>query len=155
MQRRLALALILAALTQIGWSVAPAFADDGEDDKESSDDSGDSEDNSDDSSDDGSDDGSGDDSGDDGGGSDDGGQGTSTDGEGEGDHDRARAAVETQAAISLKRLLELFRRDFQGKLVDVTLIKRKSALVYRVKFIEAGGRVRRVDYDATTGTRLN
>lgn len=162
MNRRLVLALLLATLAQYGWAGSNAYADDDKDSEKDSDDSGDdsndssdgvSDDSSDDSSDDGgSDDGS--DGSDDSGGSDSGGNG-SNGGTSTGDHERARTAVETAAAIPLKKLLELFRRDFEGKLVDVTLVKRKTALIYRIKFIDGTGRVRRVEYDAVTGSRLN
>lgn len=167
MDRRLFLLLVSLAVAANTLGIDAARADDGEDD--SSDDDGGSDD---DSGDDGGDDSSGeDDSGDDSGGDDSsgggsdgsgssggtgggtGGTGTST--QGTADHDRARAAVADENALPLRKLLTLFRQSFEGEVVDVTLVKRRSALVYRVKFVDPSGRVRRAEFDAHTGTVLD
>lgn len=71
------------------------------------------------------------------------------------DHDRAREAVTSDGAIPLRRLLGLFRESHSGEVIDVTLLRRKDMLVYRVKFIDPAGRVRRAEFNARTGESLS
>lgn len=143
MNRRSLLALLLAlALGPSALLTTGARAEDGGDDDGSDDDGADS----------GGDDGSGD-GGDDGG--DDGGTGggdTPDDGgDHEDDHDDALRAVTENDAIPLKQMLQKFDRQFDGTVVDVTLIRSTDSLRYRVKFIDPAGRVRRAYFDAVTG----
>jgi uncharacterized membrane protein YkoI len=172
MERRLFLLLISLTVAAVPLRADIAYADDdnsgsgGDDDgdDDSSDDGDDDggDDSSDDSDDDGGDD-SPDDSGGDGGTGGTGGTGTSNGGTGSTggtgaktpDHDRAQDAVAHDAAIPLKTLLALFRQSYEGEIVDVTLIKRRSGLVYRVKFVDPKGRVRRAEFDALSGTILD
>jgi len=147
----LAICLAVAAMP---LQVDLAYADDDNSGSGSDDDSGD-----DDSDDDDSDD---DDGGDDDG-SDDGGTGGSTGGTGNTggtgsrtpDHDRAQAAVADDEALPLKKLLALFHGAYDGEIVDITLIRRRSALVYRVKYVDPKGRVRRAEFDARSGSVLD
>ena len=113
------------------------------------------EDGGDDGSDDGGD-GSGDDSGEES--SDDGGDDGSVDGgedddgeSGSDDHDSALRAVEDDGALSLEQFLPLFRRQLEGRVVDVSLTERRDTLLFVVTFIDPDGRVRRARFDARTG----
>lgn len=69
----------------------------------------------------------------------------------EDDHDDALRAVNAKDAIPLKQVLLQFAREFDGTVVDVTMIRSTDALRYRVKFIDPAGRVRRAYFDAVTG----
>lgn len=147
MNRRplLALLLALAALGPSALLATAAHADDGSDDHG---------DGSDDSSSGDDDNGSGD-GGEDGGDGED--TGTSARGSGEGsedDHDEALRAVTAKDAIPLNQMLRQFARQFDGTIVDITLIKSTDSLRYRVKFIDPGGRVRRAFFDAVTGAHV-
>ena len=120
-------------LLLIGLAALPStavLAEDGGDDG--------SDDSSDDSSDDGGDDGS------DGGEDDDGESGSD-------DHDSALRAVEDDGALSLEQFLPLFRRQLEGRVVDVSLTERRGTLLFVVTFIDPDGRVRRARFDARTG----
>jgi uncharacterized membrane protein YkoI len=150
MNRRSLLALLLALALGPSALVAPfSYAEDGSDD-DSSDDSSD-DDSSDDSGDDDSGDDSSDDSEGDGGGGDDGGGGADDGEDREDDHDDALRAVTAKDAIPLRQILRQFDRQFDGTVVDVTLIRGTDSLRYRVKFIDPAGRVRRAYFDAVTG----
>lgn len=151
MKRRAALVVfaVLAATLAVG---SPAFAEDGEDD--GSDDGEDSE-----GGDDGTD-GGGDDNGS---GGDDGGSGGSTGGTSGGggsgsrtstssdDHEDALKAVKNGRAVPLKQVLASFKTDFGATILDVALMQMEDALRYRITFVDADGRVRRVYYFAETG----
>ena len=146
MKRRAALVVfaVLAATLAVG---SPALAEDGEDDGsddgEGSDDSGGDGGGGDDTS------GGGDDGGS-GGNTDTGGSGASTSGHGD-DHEDALEAVKNGRAVSLKKVLDSFKTDFGATVLDVALFQMNDALRYRITFVDAGGRVRRVYYFAETG----
>lgn len=164
MDRRLLIAVLVALAAQVPLTMvaAPAYADDDEGDGGSDDGSSDDDSSDDDGSDgDGSDDdGSDDDGGDDDGGDDDGGDdhpGTGDDddsGEAREDHDDALQAVETGDALTLKQILAIFAKQASGTVIDVTLQRRRQALVYRVKYIDPAGRVKRIEFDAVSGSKL-
>lgn len=113
----------------------------------------DDDDRDDDDSDDDGDDDSDDDSSDDEGGSDDGGDRDDDGDDDRDDHDRAYEAVNSGKAVPLKQVLASFARDFGGTVVDVKLVL-GSTLRYRIRFVDAAGRVRHVYYDATNGKVL-
>lgn len=155
MDRRLFMLAICLAVAAMPLQVDLAYADDDNSGSGSDDDSGDD--------DSGDDDDSHDDDGGDDDGSDDGGTGGSTGGTGNTggtgsrtpDHDRAQAAVADDEALPLKKLLALFHGAYDGEIVDITLIRRRSALVYRVKYVDPKGRVRRAEFDARSGSVLD
>lgn len=144
MDRRAVLALLLVLVAQGPLTLmgtGNAYADD-EDDDSGGDDSGDEDEGGDEEQDDddeseseGSDDHSG-------------------KGRGGDDHDAALQAVRTEDALTLRQVLTLFARQSSGKVIDVDLVRRQEALVYRVKFIDTDGRVKRIEFDAVSGTRL-
>lgn len=157
MKRRAALVVfaVLAASLVVG---SPAFAKDGEDDgsDDSSDDSGsgggDDDGGDDDNSGSGDDSGGGDDdnSGGGDGGSGGSGSGSATHGDDD-DHEDALTAVKNGRAVSLKKVLDRFKSDFGATVLDVALLQMVDALRYRITFVDADGRVRRVYYFAETG----
>lgn len=169
MDRRLFMLAICLAVAAMPLQVDLAYADDDNSGSGSDDDSGDDDSGDDDDSDD--DDGGDDDGSDDGGtggstggtGGSTGGTGGSTGGTGNTggtgsgtpDHDRAQAAVADDEALPLKKLLALFHGAYDGEIVDITLIRRRSALVYRVKYVDPKGRVRRAEFDARSGSVLD
>ncbi len=68
------------------------------------------------------------------------------------DHDDALRAVRTAGALPLEALLVRFRQQVTGRLIDVTLVRRRGGLAYRVTYLAADGRVRRAHFDARSGT---
>lgn len=156
MNRRSLLALLLAlALSPSVLLASAARAEDGADDAGAGEeDSGDGDGGEDGGDDGGEGDGGSDDTGDDGG-DDATGGGETDDGDapdgGEDDHDDALRAVTAKDAIPLKQMLQQFEHQFDGTIVDVTLIRDTNSLRYRVKFIDPAGRVRRAYFNAVTG----
>ncbi len=147
MDRRALLALLVVLVAQgplslVGSLDAYADDDDSDDDSGGDDSGGDDSDDDDDEQDD----------------DDDGGHGGSDDHSGKGrggdDQDEALRAVRSEDALTLRQILALFARQSDGKVIDVDLVRRQEALIYRVKFIDTDGRVKRIEFDALSGTRL-
>lgn len=160
--------LIFGTLSTTMFVVGQARADDEEDDKPSS---------SDDSSDHGSDDTSDDSNHDGGSGSDsadhsdsskssddnsshdlesgDDSSDSSHESEDGGDHDddqyEARNAVQNDEAVPLVEVLSAFKKQIQGQVIDVRLIRPLFHLQYRLTYIDGMGSVRRAYFDAKTG----
>ena len=151
MDRRLLINLLLALVVTapVLGSATPSWADDGSESDSGSGGGGDS-DKSDDDGDDDNDNDDDDDDDDDDDGEDRSGKSTGAD-----DHDDALRAVKAEDALTLRQILALFARQTSGTVIDVTLVRRHEALVYRVKYVDAAGRVKRIDFDAVSGTRLH
>ena len=73
---------------------------------------------------------------------------------GESDHEDARKAVEAKNGIPLKDILDIFKKQVPGEVVDVSLFHGDAALRYRIKYVDPDGHVRRVYFDALTGAML-
>ena len=67
----------------------------------------------------------------------------------------ASSAVRHGKAIPLRDALALFAKRYDGRVIDVQLQDRNRRLVYRIKFRDDNGRVRRVSMDARSGRFLN
>ena len=63
------------------------------------------------------------------------------------------AVQEMLAAGKVRRLAEI-RRGLVGEIVRADLCRSGNALVYRVTLLDAGGRVRRILLDASSGRML-
>ena len=147
MDRRLLINLLLALVVTapVLGSATPSWADDGSESDSGSGGGGDSDKSDDDGDDDNDDDDDDDDDGED----------RSGKSIGADDHDDALRAVKAEDALTLRQILALFARQTSGTVIDVTLVRRHEALVYRVKYVDAAGRVKRIDFDAVSGTRLH
>jgi uncharacterized membrane protein YkoI len=55
--------------------------------------------------------------------------------------------------MPLSDILAIFERTIGGTVIDVTV--HGGGQRYRIKFVDAGGRVRRVEFDARTGALLD
>lgn len=151
MKRRAAL-VVFAVLAASLVAGTPAMAEDSED--SGSDDGGESEGGDDGTSGGGDDGGSGGDDGGSGGstgGGTSGGGGSGSEASSSDDHEDALKAVKNGRAVPLKQVLASFKTDFGATVLDVALMQMEDALRYRITFVDADGRVRRVYYFAETG----
>lgn len=72
--------------------------------------------------------------------------------DGRGDHDRARAAREAGRVLPLRELLARVEADQPGsEVLEVELEEERGRLLYEIKLLAPGGRVREALYDAATG----
>lgn len=70
------------------------------------------------------------------------------------DQDRARAAVQAGQVLPLKTLLDRLERDVPGQVLEVELEQDGERWTYEVRLLQAGGRLVKLDIDATTGEVL-
>ncbi len=103
--------------------------------------------------------GGGDDGGDDGGG-DDGDNDDDGDNSGKGggkkddnqlDSGKIRDAIKSGKAMSLAKAIDILQKQDTGRVIDVKMLTRGSALDYQFKVISDGGKVRTYAMDARTG----
>lgn len=69
-------------------------------------------------------------------------------------HDRARRAYESGQVRSLGDILTGIRGEFPGRMVDAELQERRGRHIYRLKMLDAKGRVRDVWVDGKSGRVL-
>lgn len=68
------------------------------------------------------------------------------------DHERARRAFEAGEIMSLSRILENVKRDFDGELIEVELEDEdRRGFVYEVKLLTRDGAIVELLYDAQSG----
>ena len=70
------------------------------------------------------------------------------------DHDRARRSVLAGEILPLAKILEAVDRDYPGELIEAELETHHGRPVYEIKRLTKDGRVLKLLYDATDGTRL-
>ena len=70
------------------------------------------------------------------------------------DQDRARAAVQAGKVLPLKSVLERLERENPGQVLEVELEQEEGRWVYEIKLLQAGGRLGKLELDATTGAVL-
>mgnify|MGYP001639771025 FL=1 len=70
------------------------------------------------------------------------------------DHDRARRAVEQGHALPLRVVLDQVERQFQGRAVNVELVREHGRLIYEIRLLQADGRVVKLEVDAASGAVL-
>jgi uncharacterized membrane protein YkoI len=70
------------------------------------------------------------------------------------DHDRIRRAVLAGEILPLSRILEQVDRDYPGQLIEAELEEKHGRPVYEIKRLTQDGRLLKLYYDATDGTRL-
>lgn len=149
-------ALLLAAP---GFAMADDGSDSGGGGSESSGDSGGSDDSGggDDSGSDGSDDNGGDNSGGDDSSDDSGeddsnsGSGSASSGSGKRDQDRAKDAVRNGDAIPLAKALELLKKKYDGRVIEVLYFAKGARIDYRFKIVGDSGKITSVTMDARSG----
>lgn len=162
---------LLAGLLGLGGSFllpGMAFADDDGNDDSGDDDSGGGgddnggDDNSDSggsdddgSDDDGSDDNGGNDTSGDNGGSANTGGGGSNRKSGSSDQDKVKQAVLKGEAISLASALEILRKQYSGRVIEVLYVTKRGRIDYKFKIVDNGGKVVTVTMDASSGRIRN
>lgn len=73
------------------------------------------------------------------------------------DQDRARAAVQSGQVLPLKTVLERLEREQPGQVLEVELERDEhdgGRWLYEVKLLQAGGRLLKLEVDASTGEIL-
>ena len=70
------------------------------------------------------------------------------------DQDRARAAVQAGQVLPLRTVLERLEREQPGQVLEVELEPEDGRWVYEVKLLQAGGRLVKLELDATSGDVL-
>jgi uncharacterized membrane protein YkoI len=70
------------------------------------------------------------------------------------DHDRARAAVQAGQVLPLKTVLERLEQTHPGQVLEVDLEHDSGRWVYEIKLLQAGGRLVKLELDATSGAVL-
>lgn len=71
-----------------------------------------------------------------------------------GDHQQALEAVRSNEAIPFRDIIEIFRKQFDGKIVDASIYQKRGQLVYRFKYVDQSGHVLVAFYQAATGVYL-
>lgn len=70
------------------------------------------------------------------------------------EQDRARAAVQAGNVLPLKALLERLEREHPGQVLEVELEQDDGRWIYEIKLLQPGGRLVKLELDATSGTVL-
>lgn len=70
------------------------------------------------------------------------------------DHDRARAALEAGEILPLETILARVRRQHPGDVLELELEREHGRWVYEIKLLQQGGRVVKLEVDASTGEVL-
>lgn len=70
------------------------------------------------------------------------------------DHERARAAVQAGQVLPLPTLLQRLQRSHPGQVLELELEHDDGRWVYEVKLLQPGGRLLKLELDATTGAVL-
>lgn len=66
------------------------------------------------------------------------------------DSARVRAALQSGEIVPLERVMSLVNRDFPGQIIEVDLDSESKGWVYKIKVLDAEGRVSKLHYDAKT-----
>jgi uncharacterized membrane protein YkoI len=66
------------------------------------------------------------------------------------DQERARQALKAGEIVSLREILDVAAKDFEGEMIEVELDRDHGRWVYEVKLLCPGGRVVKAEYDART-----
>jgi uncharacterized membrane protein YkoI len=70
------------------------------------------------------------------------------------DHERARAAVQAGAVLPLATLLQRLQRSHPGQVLEVELEQEHGRWIYELKLLQPGGRLLKLELDASTGAVL-
>lgn len=73
------------------------------------------------------------------------------------DQDRARAAVQSGQVLPLRTVLERLEREHPGQVLEVELEQQEhdgGRWVYEIKLLQGGGRLLKLELDASTGEVL-
>lgn len=71
------------------------------------------------------------------------------------DHDRARAALKAGEVLPLQEVLDKVQRSHPGEVLEVELEREDGRWVYELKLLQGGGRLLRLEVDASTAAVLS
>lgn len=70
------------------------------------------------------------------------------------DHEIARRAVQRGEILPLSKILEIAKRDYPGRVLEVDLDREDGRYLYEIEILLADGRVIELTYDGATGRLL-
>lgn len=70
------------------------------------------------------------------------------------EHDEIRGALQRGEVLPLAKILAIAQEKVPGDVIEVELESKRGALVYEIKVLTQGGRVREIKIDARNGTVL-
>ncbi len=71
------------------------------------------------------------------------------------DEESALRAVLSEEAIPLRKMIQIFRREVGGEIIDISLFRRRLRLHYRFQYINSNGHVATAVFVAATGARVD
>ncbi|MBS0593214.1 MAG: PepSY domain-containing protein [Proteobacteria bacterium] len=72
----------------------------------------------------------------------------------EGDHELARQALEQGKVLPLRTVLDKVEREYQGQALKVEFERDDGRFVYKIRLLQADGRVAKLKVDAVDGRVL-
>ncbi len=70
------------------------------------------------------------------------------------DHLEARRLVESGEVLPLQTILDKYRTDYPGRVIEVELEKKHGRIIYEIEIIDDRGEVRELYIDARNGELL-
>lgn len=70
------------------------------------------------------------------------------------DHLEARRLVESGEVLSLQSILDKYRTDYPGRVIEVELEKKRGQIIYEIEIVDDGGEVRELHINARNGELL-
>lgn len=70
------------------------------------------------------------------------------------DHLQARRLVESGEVLPLQTILDKYRTDYPGRVIEVELEKKHGKIIYEIEIIDDSGEVRELYINASNGELL-
>jgi uncharacterized membrane protein YkoI len=70
------------------------------------------------------------------------------------DHLEARRLLESGEVMSLQSILDKYRTDYPGRVIEVELEKKHGKIIYEIEIVDDNGEVRELYIDARNGDLL-
>lgn len=70
------------------------------------------------------------------------------------DHLEARRLVESGEVLPLQSILDKYRTDYPGRVIEVELEKKHGKIIYEIEIVDDSGEVRELYIDARNGELL-
>lgn len=72
----------------------------------------------------------------------------------EDDHLEARRLVESGEVLSLQSILDKYRVDYPGRVIEVELENKRDQIIYEIEIVDDSGEVRELHINARNGELL-
>jgi len=72
----------------------------------------------------------------------------------DGDHLQARRLVESGEVLPLQSILDKYRADYPGRVIEVELEKKHGRIIYEIEIVDDRGEVRELYVNARNGELL-